>query len=280
MREINVSLVEQAVAELCISANKCLPQELESRIAECAACEECGLPGSIMQTIEDNIAAARELDIPICQDTGMAVVFAEVGQEVHFVGGSFEEAVNAGVAKGYTEGYLRCSVVADPLRRVNTGDNTPAVLHTRIVPGNRVKLTVAPKGFGSENMSAIRMFKPSAGIEGIKSFILETVEAAGPNPCPPMVVGVGIGGTFDKCALLAKKALMRNTEEPNPDPYYADLEKEMLEKINELGIGPQGFGGKTTALALNIETMPTHIAGMPCAVNINCHVTRHKTEVI
>ena len=210
----------------------------------------------------------------------MACVFLEIGQDVHIVDGDLREAVDEGVRRGYDKGYLRKSVVKDPVRRGNTGDNTPAMLYTEIVPGEQIKVTVGPKGFGSENMSAIRMFKPSAGIEGIKSFILETVEAAGPNPCPPMVVGVGIGGTFDKCALLAKKALMRNTEEPNPDPYYADLEKEMLEKINELGIGPQGFGGKTTALALNIETMPTHIAGMPCAVNINCHVTRHKTEVI
>ena len=182
--------------------------------------------------------------------------------------------------RGYDKGYLRKSVVKDPVRRGNTGDNTPAMLYTEIVPGEEIKVTVGPKGFGSENMSAIRMFKPSAGIQGIKDFILETVETAGPNPCPPMVVGVGIGGTFDKCALLAKKALMRSTDERNPDPYYADLEAEMLEKINKLGIGPQGFGGKTTALALNIETLPTHIAGMPCAVNINCHVTRHKTEVI
>lgn len=275
MREINVSLVEQAVAELCISANKCLPQELESRIAECAACEECGLPGSIMQTIEDNIAAAKELDIPICQDTGMAVVFAEVGQEVHFVGGSFEEAVNAGVAKGYTEGYLRCSVVADPLRRVNTGDNTPAVLHTRIVPGNRVKLTVAPKGFGSENMSRIKMFTPSATREDIIGFVVETVRVAGSNPCPPMVLGVGIGGDFEQCALLAKQALCRNVAVGNPDEFYAAMESEMLERVNSLGIGPQGFGGRTTALSVAIEARPTHIAGLPVAVNVGCHVTRH-----
>lgn len=280
MREINVSLVEQAVAELCISANKCLPQELESRIAECAACEECGLPGSIMQTIEDNIAAAKELDIPICQDTGMAVVFAEVGQEVHFVGGSFEEAVNAGVAKGYTEGYLRCSVVADPLRRVNTGDNTPAVLHTRIVPGNRVKLTVAPKGFGSENMSRVFMLKPADGIEGVKEAILTAVRDAGPNACPPMVVGVGIGGTFEKCALMAKHALTRDLSEEAPVPYVRELEKEMLERINGLGIGPGGLGGRITAFAVNIETYPTHIAGLPVAVNICCHVNRHAHRVI
>ena len=210
----------------------------------------------------------------------MACEFLEIGQDVHIVGCDLREAVDEGVRRGYDKGYLRKSVVKDPVRRGNTGDNTPAMLYTEIVPGEQIKVTVGPKGFGSENMSAIRMFKPSAGIEGIKDFILETVETAGPNPCPPMVVGVGIGGTFDKCALLAKKALMRSTDERNPDPYYADLEAEMLEKINKLGIGPQGFGGKTTALALNIETLPTHIAGMPCAVNINCHVTRHKTEVI
>ena len=210
----------------------------------------------------------------------MAVVFLKAGQEVHFTGGSLTEAVNEGVRQGYTEGFLRKSVVQDPIERVNTGDNTPAMLYIDLVPGDRVTVTVAPKGFGSENMSMIRMFKPSAGLQGIKDFILEVVETAGPNPCPPMVVGVGIGGTFDKCALLAKKALMRPIDSENPDPFYADLEKEMLEKVNKLGIGPQGFGGKTTAIGLNIETMPTHIAGMPCAVNINCHVTRHKTEVI
>ena len=285
MREINVSLVKQAVAELCISANKCLPQELESRIAECAACEECGLPGSIMQTIEDNIAAAKELDIPICQDTGMAVVFAEVGQEVHFVGGSFEEAVNAGVAGGYTEGYLRCSVVADPLRRVNTGDNTPAVLHTRIVPGNRVKLTVAPKGFGSENMSRIKMFTPSATREDIIGFVVETARVGHRQGMDDIglaalaqlavVLGVGIGGDFEQCALLAKQALCRNVAVSNPDEFYAAMESEMLERVNSLGIGPQGFGGRTTALSVAIEARPTHIAGLPVAVNVGCHVTRH-----
>ena len=280
MREINVSLVKQAVAELCISANKCLPQELESRIAECAACEECGLPGSIMQTIEDNIAAAKELDIPICQDTGMAVVFAEVGQEVHFVGGSFEEAVNAGVAKGYTEGYLRCSVVADPLRRVNTGDNTPAVLHIELVEGDKVELTVAPKGFGSENMSALKMFTPSASREDIIDYVVDVVRRAGSNPCPPMVIGVGIGGDFEQCALLAKKALCRPVSEPNADEYYASVESDILEKANALGIGPQGFGGKTTALSAAVEFAPTHIAGLPVAVNIGCHVTRHVTVVV
>jgi fumarate hydratase subunit alpha len=210
----------------------------------------------------------------------MACVFLEIGQDVHFTGGDLTDAINEGVRRGYTNGYLRKSVVKDPVRRGNTGDNTPAMIYTEIVPGDKVKITVGPKGFGSENMSMIRMFKPSAGLQGIKDFILEVVETAGPNPCPPMVVGVGIGGTFDKCALLAKKALMRPLDSHNPDPFYAELEDEMLEKVNKLGIGPQGFGGKTTAIGLNIETMPTHIAGMPCAVNINCHVTRHKTEVI
>ena len=210
----------------------------------------------------------------------MACVFLEIGQDVHLVGGNLTDAINEGVRRGYTNGFLRKSVVADPIRRGNTGDNTPAMIYTEIVDGEEIKITVGPKGFGSENMSAIRMFKPSAGLQGIKDFIIETVETAGPNPCPPMVVGVGIGGTFDKAALLAKKALMRPVDSSNSDPYYADLEKEMLEKINELGIGPQGFGGKTTAIGLNIETLPTHIAGMPCAININCHVTRHKSEVI
>lgn len=210
----------------------------------------------------------------------MACVFLEIGQEVHLTGGSLAEAVDEGVRRGYDKGYLRKSVVKDPVRRGNTGDNTPAMLYTEIVPGEQIKITVGPKGFGSENMSQIRMFKPSHGLQGIKDFILEVVETAGPNPCPPMVVGVGIGGTFDKAALLAKKALMRPIDSSNPDPFYADLEKEMLEKVNKLGIGPQGFGGKTTAIGLNIETLPTHIAGMPCAVNINCHVTRHKSEVI
>ena len=229
MREINVSLVEQAVAELCISANKCLPQELESRIAECAACEECGLPGSIMQTIEDNIAAAKELDIPICQDTGLAVVFAEVGQDVHIVGGSFEEAVNAGVAKGYTEGYLRKSSVAEPLfERKNTGDNTPAVLHVRIVPGDRIRLKLAPKGAGSENKSALKMLVPADGIEGVKKFVVDTVKAAGSSPCPPMVVGVGIGGTLELAGLCAKRAAMRDVDTRNPDPRYAAFEEELL----------------------------------------------------
>ncbi len=280
MREIQAQQITDVVERLCIEANQFLPEDVQGAIRRCRACEDWEIAQGVLDKIITNFEIAREEQVPICQDTGMACVFLEIGQDVHIVGGDLTEAVDEGVRRGYDKGYLRKSVVKDPVRRGNTGDNTPAMLYTEIVPGEEIKVTVGPKGFGSENMSAIRMFKPSAGIEGIKNFILETVETAGPNPCPPMVVGVGIGGTFDKCALLAKKALMRSTDVRNPDPYYADLEAEMLEKINKLGIGPQGFGGKTTALALNIETLPTHIAGMPCAVNINCHVTRHKTEVI
>ena len=280
MREIQAQQITDVVERLCIEANEQLPEDIKNAIHRCRACEDLEIAQGVLDQIITNFEIAGEERVPICQDTGMACVFLEIGQDVHITGGDLREAVDEGVRRGYDKGYLRKSVVRDPVRRGNTGDNTPAMLYTEIVPGEQIKVTVGPKGFGSENMSAIRMFKPSAGIEGIKDFILETVENAGPNPCPPMVVGVGIGGTFDKCALLAKKALMRSTEERNPDPYYAALEEEMLEKINQLGIGPQGFGGRTTALALNIETMPTHIAGMPCAVNINCHVTRHKTEVI
>lgn len=280
MREIQAQQITDVVEKLCIEANQFLPEDIQGAIRRCRACEDWEIAQGVLDKIITNFEIAKEEQVPICQDTGMACVFLEIGQDVHIVGGNLREAVDEGVRRGYDKGYLRKSVVKDPVRRGNTGDNTPAMLYTEIVPGEQIKVTVGPKGFGSENMSAIRMFKPSAGIEGIKDFILETVENAGPNPCPPMVVGVGIGGTFDKCALLAKKALMRSTDERNPDPYYADLEAEMLEKINKLGIGPQGFGGKTTALALNIETLPTHIAGMPCAVNINCHVTRHKSEVI
>ena len=234
----------------------------------------------VLDHIVEKYELADREHVPVCQDTGVACVFLEIGQDVHLVGGDLAEAVHEGVRRGYEKGYLRKSVVKDPVRRGNTGDNTPAMIYTEIVPGEQVTVTVGPKGFGSENMSAIRMLKPSAGLQGIKDFILETVEAAGPNPCPPMVVGVGIGGTFDKAALLAKKALMRPLDTSHPDPFYADLEQEMLKKINDLGIGPQGFGGKTTALGLNIETLPTHIAGMPCAINISCHVTRHQKEVL
>lgn len=280
MREIQASVITDTIERLCIEANQVLPDGIKKSIQACRASEDGEIACGILDNIIENYQIAENEQVPICQDTGMACVFLEIGQDVHIAGGDLTEAVNEGVRRGYTNGYLRKSVVKDPVRRGNTGDNTPAMLYTEIVPGENIKITVGPKGFGSENMSAIRMFKPSAGIEGIKDFILETVETAGPNPCPPMVVGVGIGGTFDKAALLAKKALMRPVDSENEDPYYADLEKEMLEKINQLGIGPQGFGGKTTAIGLNIETMPTHIAGMPCAINISCHVTRHKTEVI
>lgn len=280
MREIQASQITETVQRLCIEANTLLPEDMKQAIQNLRACEDGEIARGVLDNIIENYQIAEKEGVPICQDTGMACVFLEIGQDVHISGGDLTEAVDEGVRRGYEKGYLRKSVVKDPIRRGNTGDNTPAMLYTEIVPGDKIKITVGPKGFGSENMSAIRMFKPSAGLQGIKDFILETVENAGPNPCPPMVVGVGIGGTFDKAALLAKKALMRPVDSENPDPYYGDLEKEMLQKINELGIGPQGFGGRTTAVGLNIETMPTHIAGMPCAINISCHVTRHKTEVL
>ena len=280
MRIVNVDDITKIIKEMCIEANHFLSEDMNLALKDALNKEESPLGKQILNQLQENLYIAGKEMIPICQDTGMAVIFMEIGQEVHFEGGNLEDAINEGVRQGYIEGFLRKSVVSDPIIRVNTKDNTPAVIHYKIVDGDKVKIKVAPKGFGSENMSAIRMFKPSAGLQGIKDFIIETVEAAGPNPCPPMVVGVGIGGTFDKAALLAKKALMRPLDSSNPDPFYADLEVEMLEKINELGIGPQGFGGKTTAIGLNIETLPTHIAGMPCAININCHVTRHKSEVI
>ena len=280
IRTVQTEIITETIKKMCIEANYSLSSDMVKAMRKAEEKEESVLGKQILAQLQDNLEIAASDMIPICQDTGMACVFLEIGQDVHFVGGDLTDAINEGVRRGYDKGYLRKSVVKDPVRRGNTGDNTPAMIYTEIVPGDKVKITVGPKGFGSENMSMIRMFKPSAGLQGIKDFILEAVETAGPNPCPPMVVGVGIGGTFDKCALLAKKALMRPLNTENPDPYYADLEKEMLEKINKLGIGPQGFGGKTTAIGLNIETMPTHIAGMPCAVNINCHVTRHKTEVL
>ena len=272
IREISVKEVEAAVCELSISANKRLTSDIIDRIDEAKMAETLPLAKSIMTDIRDNIDAAERLDIPVCQDTGMAVVFAEIGQDVHLVGGSFEEAVNEGVRQGYEKGLLRKSVVKDPLNRVNTGDNTPAIIHVKIVEGDKIKLTVAPKGFGSENMSGVAMLTPAMGREGVKK--------AGSNPCPPMVVGVGIGGDFEQCALLSKIALCRSTDLRNPDPFYAELERELLKEINLLDIGPQGFGGVTTALGVNIETAPTHIAGLPVAVNIGCHVTRHATTVI
>ena len=280
MRELSVARITEAVERLCIDACCYLPEDVQNAIERCRACEDGIIAGKVLDQIIENYTIARCEQVPICQDTGMACVFLEIGQDVHLVDGDLTAAVDEGVRRGYANGYLRKSVVADPVRRGNTGDNTPAMLYTEIVPGEQVKITVGPKGFGSENMSAVRMFKPSAGLEGIKEFILETVESAGANPCPPIVVGVGLGGTFDKAALLAKKALMRPLDIRHADPFYAELEAEMLEKINALGIGPQGFGGKTTAIAVNIETLPTHIAGMPCAVNINCHATRHRTEVL
>ena len=279
MREIQAEFLTSTVAQMCIRANYDLPCDVLRQLQSAQAEEPWPAAQEIMRQILENAELAAANAQPICQDTGMACVFLEIGQEVH-IAGDLKAAVQEGVRRGYAAGWLRKSVVRDPFDRVNTGDNTPAMLYFDLVPGEQIRITVAPKGFGSENMSQIRMFKPSAGLQGIKDFILEVVETAGPNPCPPMVVGVGIGGTFDKAALLAKKALMRPLDSENPDPFYADLEKEMLEKVNQLGIGPQGFGGKTTAIGLNIETMPTHIAGMPCAVNINCHVTRHKTEVL
>ena len=280
MREIEAAQITEVVERLCVEANEHLPEDVKCAIRDCRAREDRTIAQGVLDDIIENFEIADRECVPVCQDTGMACIFLEIGQDVHITGGDLTEAVDEGVRRGYERGYLRKSVVKDPVRRGNTGDNTPAMLYTEIVPGEQIRITAGPKGFGSENMSAIRMFKPSAGLQGIKDFILETVEAAGPNPCPPMVVGVGIGGTFDKAALLAKKALMRPLDSSHEDPFYAELEEEMLEKINRLGIGPQGFGGRTTAIGLNIETLPTHIAGMPCATNISCHVTRHKTEVI
>ena len=279
MREISANLITETVKRLCVEANCYLPCDLQNRIEESYQAENWPQAKEILERIMENYTIAREKAQPICQDTGVACVFIKMGQEVH-VQGDLNEAIHEGVRQGYAQGYLRKSVVRDPLDRVNTGDNTPAMIYFDIVPGDIFEITVAPKGFGSENMSQIKMLKPSDGLQGVKDFVVKVVEEAGPNPCPPIVVGVGVGGTFDKAAYLAKKALMRHAGEPNPVPFYAELEKELLEKINALGIGPQGFGGKTTALAVHIEQCPTHIAGLPVAVNINCHVTRHQTEVL
>ena len=280
MRSVDVSIVTRNIKEMCIQANHFLSEDMDIAMKNAVETEEAPLGKQILTQLQENLKIAGEDMIPICQDTGMAVVFIEVGQEVHFEGGSLTDAINEGVRQGYVEGYLRKSVVGDPIIRENTKDNTPAVIHYNIVPGDKVKIKVAPKGFGSENMSRVFMLKPADGIEGVKNAILTAVQDAGPNACPPMVVGVGIGGTFEKCALMAKDALTREVGTHSDIQWVKDLEEEMLETINKLGIGPQGFGGKTTAIGLNIETLPTHIAGMPCAVNINCHVTRHKTEVI
>ena len=280
MRRINVETITQNIKEMCIEANHFLSPDMKKVFDEAAASEESPLGRQILGQLEENLCIAGEEMIPICQDTGMAVVFIKVGQDVHLIGGSLTDAINEGVRQGYVDGYLRKSVVKDPIYRENTKDNTPAIIHYEIVEGEQVEITVAPKGFGSENMSRVFMLKPADGIEGVKDAILTAVRDAGPNACPPMVVGVGIGGTFEKCAEMAKHALTRNLEEESPVEYVRDLEKEMLEKINNLGIGPGGLGGRTTALAVNIETYPTHIAGLPVGINICCHVNRHAHRVL
>ncbi|WBY63441.1 MAG: Fumarate hydratase [Thermocaproicibacter melissae] len=280
LREIRAEQITEEVKRLCIEANKELPEDLEQVIRAAEKTETSKIGKSILADLGANMDAARELNLPVCQDTGMAVVFADIGQDVHITGGAFEDAVNKGVRRGYLDGLLRLSVVADPIRRGNTGDNTPAVIHTRIVPGDRIALTVAPKGFGSENMSRLKMFTPAASQDDLIEFVAETVKLAGGRPCPPVVIGVGIGGDFELCALLAKKALCRPVSQRNADPFYAELEERMLRRVNELNVGPQGFGGSTTALAVNIEQYATHIAGLPIAVNMGCHVTRHKSVLI
>ena len=280
MREIPVSRITDAVERLCIEANTHLPDDVKRAIEACRACEDGDIAVGVLDNIIENYQIADRECVPICQDTGMACVFLEIGQDVHLTGGDLREAVDEGVRRGYTNGFLRKSVVRDPVRRGNTGDNTPAVLYTEIVPGEQVKITLAPKGFGSENMSRLKMLKPADGAEGVKDFVIETVKLAGANPCPPVILGVGIGGSFDKVAQLAKHALLRPIDQPNPDEYYAAMERELLERINALGIGPQGFGGRTTALGVNIETMPTHVAGLPVAVNVSCHVTRRAKSVL
>ncbi len=279
MREISAKEITRAIAELCVQANRELPASLEKRIEQAAEKETKPIAKPIMADLCRNLRAARNMEIPICQDTGMAVVFAQIGQEVH-ISGNFREAVDEGVRQGYTKGLLRCSVVADPLRRENTGDNTPAILHTSLVPGDELTITVAPKGFGSENMSRLKMFTPAATEQAIVEFVANTVKEAGGNPCPPVVLGVGLGGDFELCALLAKQALCRDVDQRNPTPYYAGLEAKMLEAVNATGIGPQGFGGDISCLAVNIEAYPTHIAGLPVAVNVGCHVTRHCTVTL
>lgn len=279
MREIDALLITETVRKLCIEANCNLSSDMKACICKSRDNESWPQAREILDKIIDNYQIAEETQQPICQDTGVACVFLKIGQDVH-INGDITKAVNKGVAQGYKEGFLRKSIVRDPLDRVNTGDNTPAMLYFEVVQGDKIEITVAPKGFGSENMSQIAMLRPSDGLQGIKDFVIKVVEQAGPNPCPPIVVGVGIGGTFDKAAYLAKKALLREVDKRNENEFYAHLEEELLAAINSTGIGPQGFGGKTTALAVNIEQYPTHIAGLPVAVNINCHVTRHKTEVI
>ena len=280
MREITFEQIAETVKKLCVDACTYLPEDLCRALREARDAETSPVGQGILEDIAANFTLAARQGLPICQDTGMALVFAELGQEVHITGGGFEEAVNTGVARGYVEGLLRCSVVCDPLRRVNTNDNTPAILHLRLVPGDRLRLTVAPKGFGSENMTALKMFKPSASPEEVVDFIVHTVDAAGSNPCPPLIVGVGLGGDAEKAAELAKLALLEPIDVPSADPFYAQLEREALERINALGIGPQGLGGSVTALAVHILPFPTHIAGLPCAVSLGCHATRHASVVL
>ena len=280
MRTINTELITQQVKEMCMDVNIHLSKDVKCAIEEAEKKEESPLGKQILGQLEENMEIASDTKIPICQDTGMAVIFCDVGQDVHIVGGDFENAVNEGVSRGYTNGLLRKSIVRDPLDRVNTNDNTPAVIHTRIVPGDKIKLTVAPKGFGSENMSRLKMFTPSASKDDLMDFVLETVNLAGGNPCPPMVIGVGFGGDFEYCAYLAKKALCRPVSERNKIPVYREMEQELLRRINATNIGPQGFGGRTTCLGLAIEQMPTHVAGLPVAVNVSCHVTRRASAVL
>ena len=279
MREIPVSRITDVVERLCIEANTHLPGDVKCAIEACRACEDGDIAVGVLDNIIENYHIADRECVPICQDTGMACVFVELGTDVH-IDGSFEAAIHEGVRRGYTDGYLRKSIVADPLRRGNTGDNTPAAITVHLVDGEGCRITVAPKGFGSENMSRIQMLKPADGVEGFKKFVVDTVKLAGSNPCPPIVLGIGVGGSFDKVAYLAKKALLRPLDIPNPDPYYAQLEQELLAAINELGIGPQGFGGRTTCLGLAIEQMPTHVAGLPVAVNVSCHVTRRASAAL
>lgn len=275
MREIHVDEIIKAVRRLCIDANYYLSDDIKQKLEEAYKEEDWSIAKDILEKILENAGIAKNQNMPMCQDTGMTCVFVDLGQDVHVVGGMLEDAINEGVRQGYADGYLRKSVVKDPLDRVNTGDNTPAVVHYDIVPGDKIKITVSPKGFGSENMSKLKMLRPADGVEGVKNFILQTVKEAGPNPCPPIIVGIGIGGTFEKSALLAKKSLLRPVTKRNDNPFYAELEEELLQKVNALGIGPQGFGGRSTALSVNIEAYPTHIAGLPVAVNISCHATRH-----
>lgn len=280
MRTIELEKITETIKEMCIEANHFLTEDMKQALASAKESEKSALGKQILDQLQENLRIAGEDMIPICQDTGMAVIFMEIGQDVHFTGGMLEDAINEGVRRGYVDGFLRKSVVGDPLIRENTKDNTPAVIHYEMVPGDQVKITVAPKGFGSENMSRVFMLKPADGIEGVKEAILTAVKDAGPNACPPMVVGVGIGGTFEKCAILAKKALTRPANEHSSIPYVKEMEEELLQKINATGIGPGGLGGSTTAFAVNINTYPTHIAGLPVAVNICCHVNRHAVRVI